>query len=359
MTAWRKYSDEHWLRLSAVVEALPERTAASPYWRARIAFLAVLAPLAATVAFLQHPHPDGRASSEAVGEEENDMKTSWVAMTLVSALVSPVVTADNHVLSFEAVGQYMQIPHNASQNAASGGLTVECWYKYTSLVPTGRFGKSAPSDCEWGITPDGFYRCGSTSVLVHRFGPGEWHHIAGTFDPNSGLVRYYQDGMLVGSQEGFAPTAVTNYPIFVGLQPGYSDSQWYGAVDNIRIWNYARTQQQIEQMKSVQLTSSHVPNHLGLIASWSFEDGANDATGVNNGTLFGGASIIVDSSLPLDPPCPGDLDASDSVTGVDLAIVLTNWNAPNPKYPEADVNGDGAVDGADLAIVLSNWGDCP
>jgi len=57
--------------------------------------------------------------------------------------------------------------------------------------------------------------------------------------------------------------------------------------------------------------------------------------------------------------CPGDLDNSNSVTGVDLAIVLTNWNAPNPKYPEADVNGDGAVDGADLAIVLSNWGDCP
>ena len=71
-----------------------------------------------------------------------------------------------------------------------------------------------------------------------------------------------------------------------------------------------------------------------------------------------GGIIIYDVRLT-ELPCPGDLYNSNSVTGVDLAIVLTNWNAPNPKYPEADVNGDGAVDGADLAIVLSNWGDCP
>ncbi len=69
--------------------------------------------------------------------------------------------------------------------------------------------------------------------------------------------------------------------------------------------------------------------------------------------------IHIDQIQLVEIPCLGDLDASDSVTGVDLAIILTNWNAPNPKYPEADVNGDGAVDGADLAIVLSNWGDCP
>ncbi len=89
-------------------------------------------------------------------------------------------------------------------------------------------------------------------------------------------------------------------------------------------------------------------------------------------TAVGGPTVISFESLSssfycgptidgvcLDRICPGDLDNSNSVTGVDLAIVLTNWNAPNPKYPQADVNGDGAVDGADLAIVLSNWGDCP
>lgn len=57
--------------------------------------------------------------------------------------------------------------------------------------------------------------------------------------------------------------------------------------------------------------------------------------------------------------CDGDVDASGFVDGVDLAIILTNWGAPSPKYPEADANGDGEVNGADLAIVLSGWGACP
>lgn len=58
------------------------------------------------------------------------------------------------------------------------------------------------------------------------------------------------------------------------------------------------------------------------------------------------------------PPCPADIDASGSVNGVDLAIVLTNWGAPNPKYPEADIDNDGAINGVDLAIVLAGWGAC-
>jgi hypothetical protein len=58
-------------------------------------------------------------------------------------------------------------------------------------------------------------------------------------------------------------------------------------------------------------------------------------------------------------PCPGDVDRSGSVNGVDLAIVLTNWGTPNQKHPGADTDGDGAVNGVDLATVLAGWGACP
>ena len=57
--------------------------------------------------------------------------------------------------------------------------------------------------------------------------------------------------------------------------------------------------------------------------------------------------------------CPGDIDDSGFVDGVDLAIILTNWGAPSPKYPASDINGDGIVNGVDLSIVLSSWGACP
>ncbi len=49
---------------------------------------------------------------------------------------------------------------------------------------------------------------------------------------------------------------------------------------------------------------------------------------------------------------PGDLDGDGLVNGVDLSILLGNWNT---NHAPADLDGSGLVDGADLARLLSNW----
>ncbi len=60
------------------------------------------------------------------------------------------------------------------------------------------------------------------------------------------------------------------------------------------------------------------------------------------------------NSIP--PPCPADLDGTDTVGAADLAIVLGAWG-PNPGHP-ADLDGDDVVGAADLAQVLGAWGPC-
>ncbi len=57
-------------------------------------------------------------------------------------------------------------------------------------------------------------------------------------------------------------------------------------------------------------------------------------------------------------PCPGDIDESGTVNGVDLAAILAVWGSDGGKYPRADTNNDGVVNGADLATVLGSWGSC-
>jgi hypothetical protein len=57
-------------------------------------------------------------------------------------------------------------------------------------------------------------------------------------------------------------------------------------------------------------------------------------------------------------PCPGDVDESGTVNGVDLAAILAVWGSDGGKYPRADINNDGEVNGADLATVLGSWGSC-
>lgn len=52
--------------------------------------------------------------------------------------------------------------------------------------------------------------------------------------------------------------------------------------------------------------------------------------------------------------CPADFDASGSVDGADLGVLLSEWGGPG----SADLNGSGAVDGADLGSLLAAWGPC-
>jgi hypothetical protein len=77
------------------------------------------------------------------------------------------------------------------------------------------------------------------------------------------------------------------------------------------------------------------------------------------GLSVGCESAIIDDVSVAEVVCLGDADASGSVDGIDLAIVLQNWGVPSAKYPGADINADGEVNGTDLAIVLAGWGVCP
>lgn len=49
----------------------------------------------------------------------------------------------------------------------------------------------------------------------------------------------------------------------------------------------------------------------------------------------------------------GDLNNDNVVDGLDLSVVLANWNKTTTT---GDLNNDNVVDGLDLSIVLANWG---
>jgi hypothetical protein len=88
-------------------------------------------------------------------------------------------------------------------------------------------------------------------------------------------------------------------------------------------------------------------------------DSASTVVEFRSLVLGNAGGFLIDDLSVTEVPCPADVDDSGTVNGVDLAVVLTNWGTPSPKYPGADVNDDGVVDGKDLATVLAGWGACP
>lgn len=142
----------------------------------------------------------------------------------------------------------------------SKGLTVSLWLRFNELTRPATYeivsnteddrGKGFRLMCSWlsiGLR-SGEGGAGTTwgaSSDPTRFVPvvGEWYHIAATYD--SGVFRVYVDGELQGQSEGELALTPGLPTVYVGAYHGGYAYGLNGVVDDLRIYDYARTSAQI------------------------------------------------------------------------------------------------------------------
>jgi hypothetical protein len=169
-----------------------------------------------------------------------------------------------------------------------------------------------------------------------------WHQWAVTFDMTSGTLSIYRDGVMVGSGVT-APIEGASETLLVGK----SGSIFFdGGVDEARVWNVARTASQIE----TTLTQQALAPTAGLVADWSFNEGAGITAADSSGnghtmTLMGGVTwapteISGASQLPSGPTTAEtatalELDGTDafaSASGINLnnsSFTIELWARQN------------------------------
>lgn len=132
-----------------------------------------------------------------------------------------------------------------------------------------------------------------------------WTHLAVTRD-TSGIGRMYMNGVLVASGAIPAPASVTRTKNYIGRSnwsaDGYADARFA----DIRVWNVARTAQELSANKSLPIS----PGTANLVANYRFNEtwgntakdlavsSANpDQWGVQNLNLVNGATLLGPSSV--------------------------------------------------------------
>jgi hypothetical protein len=161
-------------------------------------------------------------------------------------------------------------------------------------------------------------------------GTGSWHHVAVTYDGTMWLL--YLDGNLEGQLIVGQPAAsASNMAVALGSalnSTGVASGSFDGAVDEVRIWNVARTQVEIQSTANTQLAEPQA----GLVARWSLDEGlgtvVNGSAGTAvNGTITGGGHTWIPGA-PFDlvlnqPPAQPVLGApANGATGVSTAPSL-------------------------------------
>jgi len=183
---------------------------------------------------------------------------------------------------------YVDVPSAAELNPTSA-ITIEAW---VNIAAAGGSSCNSIIGKNWtqswwvglcGTTMRSYLRGSSSLIDGGRINPGEWNHIAVVFD---GTHRFhYINGELVQTHPETGPIGVSTDDIQIGSDSHYSFSP-LGTIDEVRLWNVARTQTQIRS-GLVDLSGGI----SGLVARWPLDNNAVDPVGGHNGTLHGAATF--------------------------------------------------------------------
>ncbi len=236
-------------------------------------------------------------------------------------------------------------------NTALSAFTIETWVYHNSLNGTvQRYVTLAPEMAvlRYDGTIYGGYRSlhfyikkanGSglgvraDSVLV----TGEWMHIAGTYDGTN--LKLYVNGILVKSAVSagaglYAPSGVYSLSA--------SGETLDGKLDEVHIWNYARTQQQIRE--NMYLSQSGTAP--GLLHYWQFNETSGttvpDVIGACDGTMNNMTDADwVASSIPFGSGVSNThTEATGLVTftGTNLSMNYTAHNSASVTVAKLNTN---------------------
>lgn len=198
---------------------------------------------------------------------------------------TPPNTGCGNTLDFDGVDDYVHMGDVI--NSPLNAITLEAWIR-TDVLGSQRqdiIDKAAPDNAEpfyqyhLDVRPTGIINftlaLDNTQTFLRttfKIQPNRWYHIAATYDGSN--MRVYIDGVEEAIRTASGDISVFTEPLKIG--EGYTGlpSHFNGQIDEVRIWDVARTQSEISAFKDAELQG----NELGLQGYWNFDEGKGGAS---------------------------------------------------------------------------------
>lgn len=258
-------------------------------------------------------------------------------------------------LNFDGVNDRVELSNESNFDFTST-FSIEAWIRVNSFTQEWQTliskGAEGPRIHRFGVSDFIAFGTGPADDLVSTVSvnDGNWHHIAATC--NNGFKSLYVDGVLQGTQIVGTPLVTNNDNVRIGSQiDSYSPIRaFHGDIDEVRIWNVARTAEQTNGSKNCELQG----NETGLVANYKFNQGIDaavntaitsliDATAnANNGTLVNFAKTGTTSNfLAGSPVTTGSI--IPSVATVTTPVTYTQGATATALTATVGANGSSLV----------------
>ncbi|MDP6771179.1 MAG: LamG domain-containing protein, partial [Anaerolineales bacterium] len=283
-------------------------------------------------------------------KEDGTATTFKVALRATPAPPQPAAAKEhyNKALDFDGSNDYVEVPHNSSLDLKNN-FTIEAWVKVNNssnntILDKGKYNNLFQTHTSGNSGLSYYDRINGWTYSSGTIPTDTWVHVAVVFKTGTGNLKFYKDGVLLSSHTVNSESPTDSGVMNIGRQ---SPSTCYcnymgGSIDELRIWNYVRTQSQIQATMNNPLTGSE----SGLVAYYNMKDGsgtslADSSSNSNTATLHNmtdddwvdGVSFSGSSDFYIIDNISGHT-AEDGTTAT-FKVKLDEspaWPAPAPAY---------------------------
>ncbi len=253
-----------------------------------------------------------------------DMKRNLLLVILMACYFAGF--SQNNGVLFDGNDETISIDHKPAFNIGST-YTLEAWIFANNWKPEQWRGSIVGKD---GPTPDDGYvlRCGDGGRLSFVMSVNniwnevftdpimnekQWHHVAVVID-NGNMSLYIDGNPIISSTYSGTPSSNMR-DLKIASSAGFGERFFDGVIDEVRMWNTARTAAEIADNKTTSFTGTEP----GLVAYFSMNEGSG--TTVTNLVDAGcsGSLVNTDDSNWVEGYTIPDFDVSPSkISGLDI-----------------------------------------
>ncbi|GAB2958841.1 hypothetical protein GCM10027048_27470 [Hymenobacter coalescens] len=245
------------------------------------------------------------------------------------------MTPPGNALAFDGSDDYVSAP--TAPTFGTGNFAIEAWVRTqgasnTNYVAVGSVGGGQDywlgmSNGRGAISVSGGTACTGTTLINDN----RWHHLAGV--RNGSQLTIYVDGVAENTTTN-SLSASPSAALGIGYFAGSGGYHWPGSIDEVRVWNVARTPAQVN---TDRLTIATLPQ-TGLVRYYNFDQGTAGGTNAGQNTLLDQTSSAFNGTLAgfgLSGPSSNWVEsyamavpAATAATALSSSGFTANWTAP-------------------------------
>ncbi|MES2559121.1 MAG: LamG-like jellyroll fold domain-containing protein [Bacteroidota bacterium] len=281
--------------------------------------------------------------TELLGDLEPNNDTVTYVFTVAD--INTSTNSGNHIV-LNGTNQSATVANNGSLDFSGSMLTLEAWanpgtsgFKY--ILSREQSSGVSQYDLYMNLLGNIIFKVktlnGTDSVVSATTIPVLSHsHIAGVYD-GTNLILYI-NGEVAGTKPLSGTLMFSGNPLFIGQSfTGAATSFWGGSLDDVKIWDTARTESQIRSGLHTRTANFASPFLKGY---WRMDEAGGayiaDAAGnCNNGIINNAATFAVSNVTMGTPSVDGTSVGSSGITtfpNTGVAINLVNQAGTNQYY---------------------------